>query len=198
MKYLAQALFIYDERSDYSLEQVKNNAFNTKITAVEKNIFLNDPLEYLISASHLLVSGSMLSINQLLEFAYRHSANGQQCSLAFLPLEAQNLLSRAYCLSESVADNIEIALRDDTKAINLLECNGQLFQFKAVVGQIPLLESLYSNSSAGAFIKNIILGIKQFFRLSMHKISIETEKGKQIKSVASGAFIVKVAQRCKN
>ncbi len=190
MKYLAQALFIYDEQSDYLLEQVKNNAFNTEITAVEKNVFLNDPLEYLISASHLLVSGSMQSINQLLEFACRHSANGQQCSLAFLPLESQNLLSRAYRLSESVADNIEIALRDDTKAINLLECNGQLFQFKAVVGQIPLLESLHSDSSAGAFIKNILLGIKQFFRLSMNKISIETEKGKQIKSVASGVFIV--------
>ena len=57
MKYLAQALFIYDEKSDYLLEQVKNNAFNTEITAVEKNVFLNDPLEYLILASHLFFCG---------------------------------------------------------------------------------------------------------------------------------------------
>lgn len=190
MKYLAQALFIYDEQSEHLIEQLKNNEFNSAITAVEKNVFLNDPLEYIVLASHLIVSGSMQLINQLLEFSFRHSANGQQCSLAFLPLESQSLLSRAYCLSDSVEDNIEIALRDDTKAINLLECNGRLFQFKAVIGRIPLLESLRYDSSPAAYIKNILLGIKQFFRLSMNKISIETERGKQVNSVASGAFII--------
>jgi len=190
MDYMTQALFIYDEQSEDLLETVKNNKFATEIIAVEKNSFFNEPLEYISLASHLVVSGSMELINQLLEYAYAHSANGQQCTLAFLPLTSQKRLRRAYQLSVELEENIEVALRDDTKAINLLECNGKLIQFKAVIGQIPLLEAWQSDFSLKAFFQNIFLGIKQFSHLSLDKTNIETAREKKLKTVASGVFVV--------
>ena len=190
MKYMARALFIYDEQSFDLVETVKNNDFGTEIIALEQSAFLNDPLEYLIMTNHLVLAGSMATIHQLLEYAYSHSASGRQCTLGFLPLSSQKVLRQAYHLPTSLADNLEIALREEPKAINLLECNGQLFQFKAIIGNIPLLEGWHSDTSPGAFLKNIWLGIKQFYRLSMNQIVIETERGKQLKSVASGGFIV--------
>ncbi len=190
MKYLAQALLIYDDLSINLIETLKNNDYGTEIIAVEKNKFLSDPLEYIALTPHLILSGDMQLIHQLLEFAYTHSANGQQCTLGFLPLAEQKLLRRSYQLSGNLQDNIEVALRDDTKAINLLQCNGEIVQFKAVIGRIPLLEAWHSDASIGAFLQNILLGVKQFFTLSLDKLSIETEKDKHIKTVASGLFIV--------
>ena len=190
MKYMERALFIYDELSGDLIETLKNNDYGTQIIAVEKSQFLNDPLEYTSIAHHFLLAGEMQLINQLLEFAYGYSANGQQCTVSFLPLPTQKLLRRSYQLSTNLQDNIEVALRDEAKAINLLECNGKIVQFKAVVGKIPLLESWHSDLSIGAFLQNILLGVKQFFSLSLERLSIETEKEKQIKTVASGVFIV--------
>lgn len=190
MKYLDKALFIYDELSQHLIETLKNNDYGTEIIAVEKSKFLSDPLEYLSIAQHLLLCGEMQLISQLLEFAYTHSANGQQCTLAFLPLPEQKLLRRSYQLSNSLEENVEVALRDEMKAINLLECNGKIVHFKAVIGKIPLLKAWHSDASMVAFSQNIFLGVKQFFTLSLDKLTIETEKNRQIKTVASGFFIV--------
>jgi len=178
MKYQEQALFIYDEQSIDFIDTLKNNDFGTEIIAVEKAIFLSDPLEYFSVTSHLILAGDMQLVDQLVEYAYFHSANGQHCTLGFLPLESQKTLRNTYQLSKHLEDNIEVALRDEAQAVNLLECNEQLVQFKVVVGQIPLLEAWHSDSSPGAFMKNVILGIKQFFQLSLEKISIETQKGR--------------------
>lgn len=192
MDYMSEALFIYDEHSEHLIEAVSNNPFGTQIRAVEKQQFLSNPQDYLLFSSHLLVSGSMEFIDQMLAFAYEQSlqSTDKPCSLAFLPLPEQRILRHAYQLPSSDEENIEIALRDDIKPVNLQQCNGQLFQFKAVIGEIPLLEAWHSDASAGAFFKNIVLGLKQFFRLSKNKISIETRNGKAITTVANGIFIV--------
>ena len=192
MDYMSEALFIYDEHSEHLIEAVSGNPFDTQIRAVEKQQFLSNPQDYLLFSSHLLVSGSMEFIDQMLAFAYEQSlqSTDKPCSLAFLPLPEQRILRHAYQLPSSDEENIEIALRDDIKPVNLQQCNGQLFQFKAVIGEIPLLEAWHSDASAGAFFKNIVLGLKQFFRLSKNKISIETRNGKAITTVANGIFIV--------
>ncbi|NOQ78615.1 MAG: hypothetical protein GQ546_04370, partial [Gammaproteobacteria bacterium] len=190
MKYQKQALFIYDEQSIDFIATLKNNDFGTEIIAVEKAHFLSEPLEYIAITSHLILAGDIQLIDELVQYAYSHSANGQHCTLGFLPLESQKILRNAYQLSKHLEDNIEVALRDETQAINLLTCNDQLVQFKVVVGQIPLLEAWHSDLSPGALIKNVILGIKQFFQLSLEKVSIETQRGRQIKTLASALFVV--------
>ncbi len=190
MDYMSQALFIYDEQSEYLLQALSANKYGTQIKAVKMQKFLSDPLEYLLFSNHLLVSGSMELIDQLLEFSYAQGLNGQQCSLAFLPLATQRTLRQAYQLSHSDDENIEIALRDDVQAVNLLQCNDKLFQFKAVIGEIPLLEGWHSDTSIIAFFENMLLGLRQFFRLKKNKIHIETRHGKQINTVANGIFVV--------
>lgn len=190
MKYLDKALFIYDEHSNDLIETLKENDYGTEIIAIEKSRFLSDPLEYILLANHLVVCGEMKLIKQLLDFAYAQNVNGQHCSLAFLPLAKQQLLCSSYQLSTDLKDNIEVALRDDLQAINLLECNGEIVHFKAVIGKIPLIKDWQSSSSIGVFLHNIFVGVKQFFSLSLAQLSIETEKNRQIKTVASGLFIV--------
>ncbi|MCU7800893.1 MAG: hypothetical protein KZQ70_12295, partial [gamma proteobacterium symbiont of Lucinoma myriamae] len=122
MKYQEQALFIYDEHSIDFIDKLKNNDFGTEIVAVEKTTFLSDPLEYISVTSHLILAGEMQLIDQLVEYAYLQSANGQHCTLGFLPLESQKSLRNAYQLSKHLEDNIEVALRDEPQAVNLLEC----------------------------------------------------------------------------
>ncbi len=190
MKYLEQALLIYDASSEDMIDAIKNNEYGTEITAVEKSCFLSEPLEYISVAHHMILCGEMRLIEELLAFAYTYNKNDQQCTLAFLPMPSQNLLRRSYQLSSRQNENIEVALRDDVQAINLLECNGEIIHFKAVIGKIPLLKSWQSGLSMGGLVENIYLGIKQFFSLSLEKFTIETEKEKKIKTVASGVFIV--------
>lgn len=189
MTYIAKALLIYDDQSIELIQPVKDNHFGTEIIAVEKNKFLKEPLEFMILANHLVLSGSMDLIQDMMEFACTYNANDQHCSLAFLPLASQKTLRDTYQLSAILDENIDIALRDESKPINLLECNGQIVQSSVLIGQLPLIKSWHSDSSLLSIVQNIILGLKQFFHLSMDKINIETEKGKQVKSVASGVYV---------
>ncbi len=190
MDYMSQALFIYDENSEQYIDEIKNNSYGCNILAVEQTVFLSDPLEYIEFSTHFVLSGTLEMIDKVLEYAIAQSANGQLCSLGFLPLAEQRILRKAYQLSHEMEENIEIALRNDVHSVNLQSCNNKIYQFKAVIGEIPLLEAWHSDASSVAFIKNIFLGLKQFFKLSKYKISIETHHGKEISSVANGVFVV--------
>ncbi len=190
MKYKKSALFIYDEQSEELLDTVIENKWGAKIVAVEKQLFLADPLEYFSIATHLLLAGDMQLIEELIDFAYTQSMNGQHCTLGFLPLEEQKTLRKSYKLSNDLQENLEVALREETQAINLIECNDHIVHFKAVMGQIPLLRAWHSDSSFVSFWQNILLGIQEFFRLSLTKISIDTHNGRHLSSVASGLFVV--------
>lgn len=190
MDYLPQALFIYDEQAEDLIEVIKHNNYGVQILAVPGEQFLAEPLEYIKYSSHLVVSGAMEMLDSILEYVCDRGANGQICSLGFLPLAEQKNLRQAYQLSPQLEDNIEIALRDDVHSVNLQSCNNKIYQFKAVIGEIPLLESWHSDATPAALIKNIMLGLKHFFHLSKTKINIVTHRGKEITSVANGVFTV--------
>ena len=81
--------------------------FRCEIIAIDKSQFLNDPMEYMALANHLVLSGSMDLIQAMLEFACSYNVKDQQCSLAFLPLADQKELRSAYQLSNSLNENID-------------------------------------------------------------------------------------------
>ncbi|MEN8212784.1 MAG: TIGR00341 family protein [Pseudomonadota bacterium] len=190
MNYMQKAVLIYDEQAADYIDKVEENTFGVEIQAVEKETFLSEASHYLAFSTHLLLSGSMELVHQLFTFAYRSGVQGTPCSLAFLPLPSQKMLRQAYKLSAKYSDNIEVSLRDDAHEVNLTECNGQLVQFRAVIGTIPLLETWNNSASFIASMKNLVLGVKEFFRLRLDKLDLETGREKVIKSVASGVFLV--------
>jgi uncharacterized hydrophobic protein (TIGR00271 family) len=190
MKYLQMALLIYDEQAIEYIDKVEKNEFGVEIVSVEKEIFLSEPEKYLNLSAHLVLSGSMLLIDQLYHFAYTMGIQGKNCSVGFLPLPSQKMFRQSYKLSANFTDNIEVALRDDIQEVNLIECNDKLVQFKAIIGTIPLLEAWKNDASFTAAIKNFVLGIKDFFNLRLNKLDLETNRKRVIKSVASGMFLV--------
>lgn len=186
---MGQALFIYDEQSKHLIEPVRSNKYGVAVTAIDSETFLARPDEHLATVSHLVISGGMGLVRSLVEFAYTRGAEGAPCTLGFLPLSSQNALRRSYQLSNSLDDNIEIALRNDAKPVCLVLCNDKIVQFKAVIGRIPLLEAWHVGHSVPVILKNMRLGLKQFTRLALDKLVVETEKGQKISSVASGILV---------
>ena len=79
MKYMKNALLIYDEQANDYREKVENNEFGVEIISVEKEQFLNEPEKYLDLSTHLVLSGSMLLIDQLFNFAYKTGFQGKSC-----------------------------------------------------------------------------------------------------------------------
>ncbi len=190
MEYLPKALFIYDQEGVDYKEKVEKNQLGVEIISLEKDIFLNEAEKFLHQSTHLVLSGSKQMIDQLFNFAVSCRQQGKSCSLGFLPLSGQKTLRQYYKLSTDYDKNIEVALRDDVRDINLTMCNDKPLQFKAVIGNIPLLEAWHNNTSFMASVKNMILGIKDFFHFRLDKLDLETGREKVIKSVASGLFLV--------
>ena len=133
--YVSHGLLIYDDEGEAFVETVRNNAFGVEIEVSHIDRFEESPISYLQPGGHLLVAASTAVIERLLHVAIEH-----QLSIGFLPLPNQKLLIRQYRLSSHLERNLEVALRDSPQAVDLIDCDGRLMQFKGIVGEIPLAD----------------------------------------------------------
>ncbi len=185
MEYKKKVLFISDDSGKKYLEQLKANPFDVEVTAVEASHLLLDPKKYLTDVGHVIVAADIEVAKQIMMFGSQ-----QEFTLAFLPLDSQKQFVRLLDLSSKVDENIEIALRDDAKEIDLIECNGVLVEFKATIGQVPLIDLVSQRGRPGMVFHALKIGASQFFKMRLQQFEIETANGKKIRTAASGAFVL--------
>ncbi len=189
MQYIQNALFIFDLEGEKHLSLLEKNPYGTQITFSNIVDFLDDPEQNLNAVEDVVVCVEDQLLEPLLQAAKRYGF-----SLAFIPQSGQKLLAKTYDLPLKPELAMEIALRDDAKKIDLIECNGHIMQFKATLGTIPLLSTFHQNSTFNALFFNLTSAVKQFFQIDMQQFEVETANGKNIKTAASGSFVLQSRQ----
>jgi len=81
---------------------------------------------------------------------------------------------------------MEVALRDDSKSVDLIQINGSFTHTQGVIGTVPLVgESLKTRSS---LYRSFFYGVRKFFSLEFQQFEIVTENGQKI--ITAGIAIV--------
>ncbi len=184
MEYFSEVYFIYDEGSKTLVEEIESNAFGVKIISLEIEYFIENVLSLAQDIKHIVVSSEQENISRFLAIAYKH-----KLSIGIVPPLSQTEQIKNIHASDDIQENIEIALRDDCKSIDLLEVNGTLVSSQGLIGTIPLVGKTLSNVRH-SFFKTFIYSIKKFFSIKLQKFEITTHKGQKITTAGSAVVIL--------
>jgi len=180
MTYLESVLFIHDETFQYDAS-LQENEFGTFITQVDISDFLKDPQSYKVYAKHIIISCSNENLHYILQEAVKYNY-----SLSFLPDTKQKELINLYRLTTDYKANLEIALRDDLKSVDLIECNGEYYHHGIRLGQSSLIQIKDSEKN---ILQKAITGISYFHKLKLFSCDITTGHDRVIKTAASNIII---------
>jgi len=175
------AVFIYTEHSQYLVDQVLENPFGASITPVEFSTLSRDSAAILEGVGHVIVAARVPIIKTVLGYAQKYGF-----SVGIIPLPTQRELPRSYDLPGKLDEAIDLALRDDAPAIDLVLCNKQIMLYKAMMGRIPLLDAPLDMSRRRMFWH----GLKRFVGLRLLTFNISLANKQKIRTAACGCMIV--------
>ncbi len=184
MEYYSRAHFIFDEASQSLCDAVEANEFGTQVSSLHIDYFIEHVDEIAMDITHLVISVSHDRISELISIAYRYSF-----SVGVVPMPSNKEQIKNIHGSNDYHTNIEIALGDDGKFIDLVEVNGELMYSQGIVGRAPLLGRA-SRKARSSFFQGVIYAIKEFFSIQLQKFEITTENGKTITTAGSGLVIL--------
>ncbi|MCP4406492.1 MAG: TIGR00341 family protein, partial [Gammaproteobacteria bacterium] len=156
-------------------------SFGVEVTPVTYDAFVQDPAAWLEGIEHVIVAGVLDAIKAVLGLAMKHDF-----SIGLIPTEKRKGLARYYDLPTNLDSAIELALRQDAQAIDIILCNGKILLFKAIIGTIPLIDT-----PGDVRRRSILLKAKQdLAELRLHRFNFITDAKQKIKTAACGCMIV--------
>ncbi len=182
MQYFKQVYFIYDEKGEQLISFFMENKFGVEVIPLRIEQFVVDIDTLKSKIEHIVVSVAFSHFSKITEIAYRYSI-----SVGVVPpLDQKEQRKNFYC-SNDIEENIDIALRNNIKPIDLIQINDKLIYTNGVIGTIPFLDQNIHKSSNS--LKNkIFLEIKRFFSIRLQKFEITTANEKNI--ITAGSAIV--------
>ena len=185
--YVNSALFVYTEKNEALLEQLQSNSLGIQLSTVSFDSLLLDPQASLERVEHVIIAAELADIKAVFSLAQKYNF-----SVGLIPDKSQKKLSKCFDLPAETDMAIELAFRENTQAIDLLLCNGNILLFKATMGWLPLLDS---NADIDINkLKFLIESFKRSFKLKLLKFSFTTAKGQKITTAASGCILIKQQQ----
>ncbi|MCH9740372.1 MAG: TIGR00341 family protein [Epsilonproteobacteria bacterium] len=143
--------------------------------------------------SHLLVTGSVHEIKQVLAYAYEH-----EVSVGIIPLPHQKELKHTFALPNNLKESITLALQRCNSKIDLLYCDDDLVLQEVVIGEVPPLDSFSTsmqNQTLWQRTKSLFGMIQRVKNLKHTPFKITTAKDKELKFSAIGAVGVEYNNR---
>ena len=107
-------------------------------------------------------------------------------SVGLIADKSQQDLINSFGLPSEINASIELALRSDPQAIDLVLCNDNILLFKAAIGKVPLLDNRNTSNSIAFLIKSLI----NSFKIKLCRFNYTTANGQKIKTAASGCIII--------
>lgn len=188
MEYFSRVHFIFDDESKSLCYAIEENPFNTQVSCLHIEYFIEHISEIASDVNHIVVSTSRERLSDFLSIAYRY-----KFSIGVVPMpEHKEQIRNLYAYKNS-DENIEVALRDDCKAIDLVEINGELMYSQGIIGRAPLLGRV-SRRARSSFFNGLVYAIKEFFTIKLQKLELTTENGKTITTAGSGVVILNHTQ----
>jgi len=180
-EYVKKALFVYSEKAGEYVKQIQENEFNTEITAITLEAFLDNPKKDLKGNTHVVVSGNLGAIKSVLQLAEKH-----KFSIGIIPLSFQKNLILCYNLPKKTDEAIELALQNASTTTDLIYCNKEIMLFKAAIGRVPLLDA---SINSGRF-SILFQAIKKLRGLKLLAFNFTTGSKQKIATAASGCMII--------
>ena len=180
-EYVSSALFVYTDDTKHLIKRLQNNSLGTRITTVKFATLMQTPQEQLERADHVVVAGSLDVIKEILSLSVKY-----HFSLGIIPTPKQKDLIRFYDLPKKQSAAVDLALRQDGQAMDLILCNGKIMLFKAAIGRIAFLD----NPAKSSWLQILLNAVRKFFRFRLYSFKFSTAGKKEIKTAASGCMIL--------
>jgi len=144
-----------------------------------------DKLSELTLEGHLVVTGTVNHIKEVMQYAHEHNM-----SMGIVPLSEQKELKHTFLFSSNFEESIDSALEVSQKKIDLLYCNEQLVLQEVVIGEVPPLDSFSSAMEKEGFVSRVksFFGLFSKIKNLKHTVfTVTTGKEKVLKFSAVGA-----------
>jgi len=170
-----EALFVYDPDAEYLVEQFADRA----VPATPLADFLAESQPG--RPTHIVVSASLAGIKQVLRLSSERGF-----SLGIVPMKEQGRLRRYLDLPRKDEDAIALALQPDPKPMDLVLCNGEILLFRAVIGWLPVLDTL-DELGPWQVLKQVF---SRWRRLRLYPYRIRTANEREVNTACTGCMIV--------
>ncbi len=179
--------FVYGSDCDDILKEAQNNQYAPYLDFIMIDEFVKNP--QLFSQNHkILLCGEIAEIKSVIELAEEGS-----CSLGLIPKKKQHALRESFHLSNSIQENITLAMENESRSIDLLVGAGKVVLYSAQIGDTPPLSYSASQYEEKKFAERLqdFFGIFKKFKTLQHaKLKLRTLKQQEITTVGSGIVIV--------
>ncbi len=180
-EYVAAALFVHTDDTRHLIDPLQNNSSGSRITAVAFDDLMQTPQKQLEGVDHVVVAGSLEVIKSILRLSQKYRFN-----IGIIPTKKQKHLIKFYDLPKNPSAAVELALRQDGQAIDLIMCNGEIMLFKAAIGRIPFLDT----PAKANRVRVLFAALKKFVRFKLHSFKFRTADKQDIDTAASGCMIL--------
>ncbi len=185
MEYQRRLLFVYDDEGVNYQKLIEENPYVAEVALAHVDDVLSMPESFLEENLHIVIAAHTKALYGIFSLAITYKT-----SIAILPLPHQKTTFRAFRISGKIDEQIELACRDNAKAIDVLQCNDRIAGLQTSIGMVPLLDIAREKQNLWTVLKQIGEGMRQFFRVRLQQFEIETENGKKINTAASGAIVL--------
>lgn len=170
------------------IEPLRMNSFGSSVTTAHSEVLKQNPAGLLENAEHVLISGGIGFIKAMVRYSLEF-----HFSIGLIPLPEQKNISRALSLPDRLDSLIELALRKDFVAVDIILCNENILLFKASIGRVPMIDFPARTNR----LRIIWDGLRKLWSLRLLPFSITAagEKRAMIRTAASGCMIVQHHRR---
>ncbi len=184
---MSRIYYIYaDDHETFVTEQKVLDVWSSQIEIVPFSRYEQIDLSL---ASHLLVTGTIDEIKQVMDMAKEGDV-----SLGIVPLPEQKELIRTFALPTKTEEALRQALEISEKRIDLLYCNDSLVLQEVVIGDVPPLDQFDTTLKGKTFFDRIKLfwhTIRTVKTLKHTEMTITDAKENEIKFSAVGVVCLK-------
>jgi len=172
----------YDDNSKDIVQRVSANAFEAEIIPLHVDDFVKNIASIGGDVTHAIFSVDGERFSELLVIAHDYGI-----SVGFIPLPSQKEQIKNFYTTSNIDTNIEIALRDDAKFIDLVKVNDKFIYNQGVVGTLPFVSKNFKRTK-NSFFEQLFYALKKFVSLKVQKFEITTFNGQKI--VTSGTALI--------
>ena len=134
-EYFTSALFVYTDESSIFVEPIQQNPQGSAVTVVYFETLKQDPASLLKDKEHVVISGSIGFLKEMIRYSLEF-----HFSIGIIPIPGQKNIARALSLPDNLDSTIDLALRKDVVAVDIILCNEQILLFKASIGRVPMID----------------------------------------------------------